>query len=108
MLKIKDDVDLKELEKYGFKYFENDFCKGYIYDPKYYINIEVLEEDFMSHYGDYVVEPKRILLLNPGTGYSENKEEQKRVFDKICSKLIKDGLVEKVGNRYENKGFKKE
>ncbi len=23
MLKIKDDVDLKELEKFGFKYFEN-------------------------------------------------------------------------------------
>jgi len=30
MLKIKDDIDLKELEKYGFKYH-----KDLIYKPKY-------------------------------------------------------------------------
>ena len=26
MLKIKDNVDLKELEKYGFKYCDNECC----------------------------------------------------------------------------------
>lgn len=31
MLKIKDNVDLKELEKYGFK---NVFYKNYVYKPK--------------------------------------------------------------------------
>ena len=30
MLKIKDNIDLKELEKYGFKYH-----KDLIYKPKY-------------------------------------------------------------------------
>lgn len=30
MLKIKDDVDLKELEKYGFEYFING-CRTYGY-----------------------------------------------------------------------------
>lgn len=29
MLKIKDNVDLKELEKFGFEYFENGNYKAY-------------------------------------------------------------------------------
>lgn len=43
MLKVKDDVDLKELEKYGFE--ENSFYYSKILDFEYYKVIINVEKD---------------------------------------------------------------
>lgn len=78
MLKIKDNVDLKELEKYGFK-----LVKGYNYDfyektsnenieLKYYVDIDLRNISVTTYDGDEI-------------------ELDNTIYD-----LIKDGLVEKV------------
>ena len=79
MLKIKDNVDLKELEKYGFRMFANHYEKT-IKD---------------NGYGEYMVltvyEVDRVISLTANTDdnvYTENLD--------ILYDLIKDGLVEKV------------
>ena len=76
MLKIKDNVDLKELEKYGFK-------------RKYYNASKnlVLEYELKDHphkYQDiaFDIPTKELLLCNWGSD--------------VMYDLIKDGLVEKV------------
>ena len=72
MLKIKDNVDLKELEKYGLKQEWN--YKTKLYDGDYYCN-------------SFKVCKNR--HINPYNGTNHNRYDV--MFD-----LIKDGLVEKV------------
>ena len=72
MLKIKDNVDLKELEKYGF---EKDRMLGYIltkYENENWQKILVR------------IDSKRIINFNYGSS------------EETIQDLIKDGLVEKV------------
>lgn len=77
MLKIKDDIDLKELEKFGFKFFEETgqyrFCERNI-DGETYIYINIWN--------------RKILY------------RQEKVYDILCLEklydLIQAGLVEKV------------
>ena len=79
MLKIKSDVDLKELEKYGFvemdniKFYTKEVIRNTYDGIDYYINIDT-----------------RIIEIN-----SNEKDEQ---LDDTLYDLIKDGLVEKVDN----------
>ena len=74
MLKIKDNVDLKELEKYGFSYNKN--LKNY-------------GIGFLFH--GYILVAEKDRLIQPL--YDENMwiEMEDIFFD-----LIQDGLVEKV------------
>ncbi len=45
MLKIRDDVDLKELEKFGYKLWQDDSChKAYIKDLEYNDYIAIYED----------------------------------------------------------------
>lgn len=79
MLKIKDNVDLKELEKYGFRIFVNYYEKT-ITDNGYgeYMFLSVFEVD-------------RVIGLTANTdddAYTENLD--------IIYDLIQAGLVEKV------------
>ncbi len=75
MLKIKDDADLKELEKYGFKYFKN----------------EVYEAWEIDNWNSYLgVETKNRILQIGCQDYNEIEED-------IIYDLIKADLVEKVG-----------
>ena len=81
MLKIKDNVDLKELEKYGFE-------KGYRYQPLDPLPIMA------------IVDNKRQLTIQYNTSAWWNNEfyylydrNQDKVYD-----LIKADLVEKVGD----------
>lgn len=74
MLKIKDNVDLKELEKFGFTYFEHGDYKLYEID------------NFNSWLG---VEIKNRILQIGVQDY--NNIEDDTLYD-----LIKAGLVEKV------------
>ena len=69
MLKIRDDIDLKELEKYGFK------------KKKYYNAICIIRED-REHDIFFDLETRKLLFINYG-------------YDTLYD-LIKDGLVEKV------------
>ena len=79
MLKIKDNVDLKELEKYGFEYQEEErnYWK-YVFmnkngdEKQYWVDIDTRAIEFC-------VDTMRILK-----------------YDETIYDLIKDGLVEKV------------
>ena len=75
MLKIRDDVDLKELEKYGFKYEEE------------YVGEN--EEDLTKFYY------KNGLYIFLGNKKLDDDAYGIRELETIYD-LIKDGLVEKV------------
>ena len=49
MLKIKDNIDLKELEKFGFIYFEDNDCKEYRYKIDCSEMLEVTIETRIIH-----------------------------------------------------------
>ena len=80
MLKIKDNVDLKELEKYGFStmslygWYEKNIC----YDLNDRLDI-------------YVNKKTRIIQVSTYDGYDVNLDDT--LYD-----LIKANLVEKVGD----------
>ena len=83
MLKIKDNVDLKELEKFGFTFFENGCgTTGYAYDTtKGSITIIEKDREFNNEYIDERKIPvSQALMCNLELFYD----------------LIKAGFVEKV------------
>lgn len=110
MLKIKDNVDLKELEKFGFKYYweikENNkipkYNNGYkIYTEKGYRyddgenTIEIVEERKNGNWY-FPNEERQIYIFESDydMGVSENMVDV--LFD-----LIQAGLVEKEGGENE-------
>lgn len=93
MLKIKDNVDLKELEKYGFRKINDFYIREYEqkdkigYYKRHYIRIRNL-----PNYAYY----KEIWdCAENGLGFVHTNYENIGVEEKIQD-LIKDGLVEKV------------
>ena len=78
MLKIKDNVDLKELEKYGFVEYKDVYSRSY--------NSNQITTDISK-------ETRNVEDIDTDWGFFDMKYlgESKRVND-----LIKDGLVEKV------------
>lgn len=81
MLKIKDFVDLKELEKYGFKYFING-CGTTGYSVKTnYGNYTIIEKD-KEHLGITIWERRLPTGIN----------------EELLYDLIKDGLIERVND----------
>ena len=74
MLKIRDNVDLKELEKYGFK-------------KKYYYNAICIVREDRKHDIFFDLKTRKLLFINYG-------------YDTLYD-LIKDGLVERVGDDNE-------
>ena len=79
MLKIKDNIDLKELEKYGFK-------------PLYNINTGELEKMIFTYYPD-AIDIVRVFARNREIycGLLAVDEKYEKLYD-----LIKADLVEKV------------
>lgn len=81
MYKIRADIDLKELEKFGFEYEEEDgekyWCK-YLSDNQH--KLFIYEDNRKIKQGKFV------LIF----GYEEVKSEEKWIQD-----LIKEGLVVK-------------
>lgn len=71
MLKIKDNVDLKELEKYGFKVIDTDVFKSVHYKQSY----------FISPNEDKIIVPDKIIMGN----------DLDVIYD-----LIQAGLVERI------------
>ena len=102
MLKIRDDLDLKELEKFGFEYEEEDgekyWCK---YLPDNQHKLFIYEDDREIKQG-------RFTLI---FGYDEVELEEKWIQDLIkanlveepidCVKIIKDYCKENY-NKCEN------
>jgi hypothetical protein len=82
MLKIKDNVDLKELEKYGF------------YDSLgiYQRNIEQRMSDGILWNDFRIAIDKTTRIIRFSTGCESKTTNLNVIYD-----LIKDGLVEKVG-----------
>ena len=79
MLKIRDDVDLKELEKFGYKLGQDDRChKAYIKDLEY--------NDYIAIYED------RRILTDIEDFCGNNFEEFQ---NKLLHDLIKANLVVK-------------
>jgi len=81
MLKIKDNIDLKKLEKYGFQQSINDISEYY------FIRLTA-----SSNYAVLIISPiTRKLTIDTGSTYID---ELNVLYD-----LIKDGLVEKVEDK---------
>ena len=80
MLKIKDNVDLKELEKYGFK-------KNFSEDTGELVG-------YRSRYFQYVYMMVKDRKLNLSIDYIHNDNEEE--FYNLVFDLIKADLVEKV------------
>lgn len=76
MLKIKDNVDLKELEKYGF--IKERYNVLYLFEENSFTRIRI------------EIETRRIGFYN-----SADIIVEKEILDKLYD-LIKDGLVEKI------------
>ena len=78
MLKIKDNVDLKELEKYGFK-------------PKY-------DEDsgIINRYKHRNIEFVYVCINDRELVATDSKYEEQKPVNDLLYDLIKDDLVEKV------------
>ena len=81
MLKIKDNVDLKELEKFGFEKYLDD--EGYVLDFATYVDGK--EYSYIE-----VTKGKKISCLD----YVELEHYQQAV--EVLFDLIQAGLVEKV------------
>lgn len=86
MLKIREDVDLKELEKYGFE-VKNNFAKK-TFCSKY--GSFTLEDDTLL-----IVEYRQLWLIENGAKESNERYFGNPQFDTIYD-LIKADLVEKV------------
>ena len=91
MLKIKDNVNLKDLEKYGFEFYERGTVEQYL--------IEI--HDPYNPRAQLIILPiTRTIIID-----SNNATFIKDKLD-ILYKLIEDGLVEKVkediGDKDEN------
>ncbi len=80
MLKIKQEVDLKELEKFGFK---NVSYKNYVYTPKVDIDLNEIRVDS---------DTKKIYITDSDSDVGHIVDEN---LDKLFE-LIQAGLVEKV------------
>lgn len=80
MLKIKDDIDLEVLEKYGFRYdfgyYHKTICEG---RRGQYFEIEIYQDREICGYS-----------------YGADGDGETAFIDDTIYDLIKDGLVEKV------------
>lgn len=96
MLKIKDDVDLKELEKFGFVYRKH-------YDNYMKLHSEKDYEDYVDNYiqigNDRILQPYTRILDGHDEKYCDKRQTIiKNEFLDTIYDLIQAGLVEKVGD----------
>lgn len=86
MLKIKDNVDLKELEKFGFR--QNEFHPNYVYETRAKSGsiVVIIVDEITREITGYVNFIENIKM---------NEEQIKHFHPSIFEK----GLVEKVGGK---------
>ena len=92
MLKIKDSVDLKELEKFGFKYEKQ---KYYIETARDLMPSETTEAVFpvSKRFAIYISVNDRKITITKNIVCWQNQSKVDVLFD-----LIQEGLVEKVSD----------
>lgn len=90
-MKIKDNVDLKLLEKYGFHRVFSNICSYYHYYPFDGVSLYVREDDFINSNG-ILLEEKRVLIAD--NSFNWNKNKRKFIYNSVVKKLINAGLVE--------------
>lgn len=89
MLKIKDNVDLRELEKFGFEVFNNNTARKVYYD--YYNGISLENDTY------FMIEHREIWFVENGAKNSNERYFGNPQFNDLFD-LIKADLVEKVGD----------
>lgn len=85
MLKIKDDIDLKELEKFGFE--KNLFYPNYVYECR----------TNKSYYYVFIDVDKNTRIINGVLGNYERTQLSVAQIKHFCPSIFEKGLVEKVG-----------
>lgn len=94
MLKIKDDVDLKELESFGYDIFDFDYkANRHIETPVCIILIKQINKKRNVRWLGIFIENRIIQLRECSMCYYIIK---KRIRRKYIENLIQAGLVEKV------------
>ena len=96
MLKIKDNVDLKELEKFGFKY-DSEFGVGMYVKSRHYEK-EVNDLIYGKHKESF---SDRISLFEKDRKIIDSYNSQTKMDYDTLFVLIQAGLVEKVKYRGE-------
>ena len=86
MLKIRDGIDLKELEKFGFKRNKNDYYRCRRND--YYLNIS-------QGVSISIMSDTRWIMLDSIKGFHR---EHEIVYQNILFDLIQANMVEKVSD----------
>lgn len=94
MLKIKDNVDLKELEKYGFEYSESKNMNLWSKTINYYPLGD--NTPCCRYYLDINAENRHIYNSIFGLTYQGKTDHHNIEFLDDLYDLIQDGLVEKV------------
>lgn len=90
MLKIKDNVDLKDLEKFGFKFIENMFMQRY---KKGNLVIYINNCGKKEEYNKLLMQPLIEKVIYTRTYH--NNEDLHADIDNVLFDLIQAGLVEK-------------
>ena len=95
MLKIKDEVELKDLEKLGFRKHKND-DKSILISKWGRIWMEEDRSDGYNSYGSWTFAPMITILENRYIRTHNHWDFEREINDMIF-KLTELGLVEKVG-----------
>ena len=96
MLKIKDNVDLKELEKFGFEYVQWRYDHEYGFFPKLYVKDMWKDTKWLHKVNIIINTQDRIIDIRNGRDF--RLLTSKQAINKYLSDLIQAGLVEKVGD----------
>lgn len=94
MLKIKDNVDLKELEKFGFKLTDKNKYYSIIYTYFPLGDSLPCEKNYLS----VNIETRKIFNHIWGITWQGRNNHYSFEFSEVLYDLIKADLVEKVGN----------
>lgn len=91
MLKIKDDKDLKELEKFGFRYYSN----------RYENWVKTFENSMSGDVKIRITNERVVYPVIDLEHYNMGHQSEFDLYDTLYD-LIKADLVEKGVNKYDN------
>ncbi len=92
IMKVKADVDLKELEKYGFKYVEWRYSHEYGFSPKLYVKDMYKDNRYLHKVNIIINTQDRFVDIRNGKDFSLLTSKQS--IKKYLSDLINAGLLE--------------
>lgn len=94
MMKVKDNIELEELKKYGFNYVEWQYNHEYGFFPKLYVK-DMWKDNKCLHRVNIIINTtNRHIDIRNGKDFSLLVSKQ--AINKYLSDLIKADLIEKV------------